>query len=158
MDLFHALAFEVLKKNLSHSTLLFFVCLFFLFPPKEEREAINAGVSGVGVFGFFLFAANSFCMNTIYHMPFYYFSNTTFVPKMLMLCICLWIVYFFNLLKLQLVHYASSFSILLNAWTVSLCQIWHFPSHLVKVIYKPKYQSLGYTELVFSALYLFYLI
>lgn len=27
-------------------------------------------------------------------MPFYYFSNATFVPKMLMLCICLWIVVF----------------------------------------------------------------
>lgn len=51
MDLFHALAFEVLKNILSHSTLLF----IFFFPLKEEQDAINAGVDGVGVFGFFFF-------------------------------------------------------------------------------------------------------
>lgn len=50
MDLFHALAFEVLKK--------FFVIqpyslFFFFFPLEEEREAINAGVGGVCLFGFF---------------------------------------------------------------------------------------------------------
>lgn len=48
---------------------------------------------------FFLFNVNSFCINTIYHMPFYYFSNATFVPKMLMLCICLWIVVFVGFFK-----------------------------------------------------------
>lgn len=43
----------------------------------------------------FLFNANSFCVNTIYQMPFYNFSDTTFMSKMLMLGICWWIVFFF---------------------------------------------------------------
>lgn len=72
------------------------------------------------MFGFFLFNVHSFCMNTVYQMPFYYFNNTTFMPKMLMLGICLWIVSFFNLSKLQLLRDAASFSSLLNASTVSV--------------------------------------
>lgn len=57
MDLFHALAFEVLTK----------FCViqpysFFPFPREEEREAINAGVGGVGVFGYFVL----FCLMLIH--------------------------------------------------------------------------------------------
>lgn len=87
--------------------------------------------------GFFLFNTNSFCMSTVYQVLFCYFSNTTIMPKMLMLGVCLW-NFFFNLLKLQLLHDAAPFSSLSYASTVSvsLCQIWSLPSHLVKVIYK----------------------
>lgn len=47
MDLFYALAFEVLKK-------FFVIQLYsFFFPLEEEREAINAGVGGVCLFGVF---------------------------------------------------------------------------------------------------------
>lgn len=43
--------------------------------------------------GFFLFNTNSFCMSTVYQVPFCYFSNTTIMPKMLMLGVCLWIFF-----------------------------------------------------------------
>lgn len=42
----------------------------------------------------FFFNTNSFCMSTVYQVLFCYFSNTTIMPKMLMLGVCLWNFFF----------------------------------------------------------------
>lgn len=89
MDLFYALAFEVLKK--------FFVIQlysFFFSPGGRERGYKCRSRWGLFVWGFFLFNTNSFCMSTVYQVPFCYFSNTTIMPKMLMLGVCLWNFFF----------------------------------------------------------------
>lgn len=91
MDLFHALAFEVLKKFFVIQPYSFF---FFFSPGGTERGYKCRSGWGLFVWVFFLFNTNSFCMSTVYQVPFCYFSNTTIMPKMLMLGVCLWNFFF----------------------------------------------------------------